>query len=150
MAWIIGLLVIIALLFVFPKYAGIGILFLIVAVIGIVLNFRNDAQRSAQERGQVTINASLDADACTDPTRPLLVAIQNAADRTVIGADFTIRGHLAGFSTTRYTSSYSSDVIIRPDETSTGCWGLDSYSLGNDNPDDLSWTASITSVAFAE
>jgi hypothetical protein len=150
MEWVIGIGIFAVLLFAFPRQ--MGILFLILAVIGLgIWGYLSAQSRSrALDLANLEMTASHGNPRC-DAEFPILVSMTNATGKRINSISFRLEAFRPGYSANVYSEYPRSDRIIEPSTGYSSCWSINRYSLRTDDDvSTLNWTASPTSIRFAQ
>jgi hypothetical protein len=151
MAWVIGIVLFLFLLFAFPK--AMGILLLATAVSGVALYLYSEAEtkRVAQERGAVRLTAKVAKSGCT-ADYSIEVSIFNGSQRVIEKVVFRLEAHRPNHSTAVASDSATSDRILNPLEAWVGCWRIPTnYGTKiSDDVNSLVWSANMGYVNFRD
>lgn len=155
MTWIVGIALVLALLFAFPRqmFLLLGVLVVIAVIGGSWLYYQQLQETKAyeQRRNAIAIQPSYDPSRCGDEF-PILVTFTNGHTDTLLSLNFYLRGFREGFSSPVYetTITYSTDRIIPSGETHSACWRLPELSpSGTDAPPaTLKWKAEFAYASF--
>jgi hypothetical protein len=134
MTWVVGIGIGQFLLFNFPRqtFAFVGVL--TVAAYTLYSHLQEATQRDREnEAGALALvatRASGNQAVCNDPRRPVMVEVtNNSPNGTLAWVRFDLAAYKPGFSNVVLNAySLSSDRILGPGESYTGCWALDIYN----------------------
>lgn len=157
LAWVIGIVGALFLLFRFPRPSLI--LVGVLVAIGIIaggLSYVSET-RAAQKIAAVTITAVHTVDICGSEG-PLLITIKNGSDDTVEKTSFRVEGYSVGFSEPLYENSgYSTDRIIASGDLWAACWqlpqkarGVSEQRISGVNPAALVWSVRNIRPIFSD
>ena len=134
MTWVVGIGIGLFLLFNFPKqtFAFVGILTLGGYILYSDLQeaTQRDKENEARALALVAMRASGSQAVCNDPRRPVMVEVtNNSPNGTLAWVRFDLAAYKPGFSSAVLKADWlSSDRILGPGESYTGCWGLETYN----------------------
>lgn len=151
MEWIAAALVVIFLLWKFPKVTLriTAAVVLLAASIGAVAWAYSEIQARALEAEKNKITATITTgNKCADVV-PLYVRIHNGTDGSIDEFSYVLSAKFPGRSSEVYSSYESTDLITPPGKTAVACVGLSSYSapggqIQGFSPAGLDWTIKIT------
>lgn len=159
-AWVLGVLGALFLLFRFPRPSliFIGIVVGISAAVGGFLYVQN--QLAERKAAKVIGTIDYDLDRCNSEF-PLFVGIVNRSGDTVERISFRIEGHRKGYSDALYNSGYSdgysTDRIIPDGEGWGNCWRVPRRAYGADErlfakspPESLVWSVKNIRPTFQD
>jgi hypothetical protein len=132
LAWVIGIIGALFLLFRFPRpgLIFVGAVISISAAVGGYFYVQD--QLTKQNAAKVTGKIFYDLEKCSSEY-PLWIGILNGSDDAVEKFSFSVEGHLEGYSNPLYESGYSgysSDRIIASGDGVTTCWALPRQAYG--------------------
>ena len=149
LAWVIGIVGTLFLLFRYPRPSLIFVGVVITIGAAVVGYSQVQAELTTRKAAKVRGKIFYDLEKCS-PERPLWIGILNETDDTVEKFSFSIEGHLEGYSDPLYDSGYSgysSDRIIASGDGVTNCWTLPRQAYGASEqritlnpPETLVWT----------
>ncbi|MCB5203979.1 hypothetical protein LH464_16035 [Neorhizobium sp. T786] len=154
-AWAVAIGVII-LIFFFNRKAGYAVLAL-ACVVGAVLSVvtKRETERHSTEHEAISVKASVDSQACTDPARPIRIEFSNGSGRTVERLSFSLIAREEENPSIVYRAFLRSDHIIGPNEASVACYellphGFSASRRGDHQLDNLQWSVGISMIGFAQ
>lgn len=157
LAWVIGIVGALFLLFRFPRPSLIfvGVLIAVGATVGGYFYVQDHLTR--QKAAKVTGTITYDLERCSSAF-PLFIGIGNRSDDTVEKVSFRIEGHREGYSDPLYDSGYSgysSDRIITSGDGWGHCWAVPRQAYGSSEqrvtlnpPETLVWTVTNIRPTF--
>ncbi|RYH06515.1 hypothetical protein [Tropicimonas sp. IMCC6043] len=159
LAWVVGILGALFLLFRFPRPSLIFIGGLVTIGVSVAGFFYVRDQLAKQKAAKVEASVAYDLERCS-PEYPLFIGIVNDSADTVEDVSFGVEGHHAAYSDPLYNSGYlgySSDRIIASGEGWGSCWTLPPQAYGASEqriaaspPETLVWTVKNVSPTFRE
>jgi hypothetical protein len=150
LAWVVGILGFLLLLFAFPRQTGAVIGVLVLVAVGLWLYFSNQSAQSAREKSLVTASAYARSAPCENADYPVFVYFENKSRRTVEYVSFTLKGRRPQHSSSVFDDYRYSDRILAPGETYGACWAPSRFTSEQKLQDvtTLQWSAEILSVRF--
>jgi len=149
LAWVIGIVGALFLLFRFPRPSLIFVGVVITIGAAVVGYSQVQAELTTRKAAKVTGTIAYDLERCSSEF-PLFIGIVNLSDDTVEKVSFSLEGRREGYSNPLYDSGYlgySSDRIITSGEGWGNCWTLPRQATGVSNqtialnpPETLVWT----------
>ena len=117
-----------------------------------LLTEREDRERTARKEA-VTARAAVDAAACPDPGRPIMVEFHNGNERAVERLSFDLTARLKGYSSISYRAFLRSDRIVGPGATAVTCHGILPHGFAAPRPvnpdlEAYEWSVEISLVGF--
>ena len=132
------------------------VVFAATAVIGCIawVITKEDSTQKSNEKQAVTGIATIDAEACPDPGRPITIEFRNDGNRPVERLSFELTARLKGHSSVAYRAFLRSDKIIEPGQASTTCYGVLPHGFAPPRPETIDfpaydWAVDISLVGFA-
>jgi hypothetical protein len=150
---LVALVVGVILLFLFPRQAGLLLGIAVAAGVGayVYVDYRDRVSR--EERDKVVVKVRYAAGKECPASRPLGVFIGNTADRTVSKIEFQLEIRRPGYSNNLIegygAGSFSSDKIIKPNESHSFCHGAPKLR-GNPALKDLEYSVGFKGITFAD
>jgi len=155
MAWATAIAI---LVFLFLLHRRLAYFALALALaVGTMLWFttEKEAGRRTAEKQAISARAGLDADACPDPVRPIMVEFTNGSDRAVERLSFNLTAKLKGHSTIGYRAFLRNDSIMEPGQSSVTCYATLPHGFSSPRPqtinlDDYEWSVDISLATFSD
>jgi hypothetical protein len=101
----------------------------------------------------LSAHASVDAEACSDPAKPIAIEFHNGNDRPIERSSFSLIARPTGHSTIAYRAFLRDDKIIAPGQSSVSCFGLLPHGFTPPRPQsidlhDYDWSVEVSLVTF--
>lgn len=151
MEWIAAALVVIFLLWKFPKVTLriTAAILLLAAAIGAIAWAYSEIEARALEAEKNKINATVTLGNKCAGVVPLYVRIHNGTDGSIDEFSYVLTAKFPGRSSEVYSAYESTDLITPSGKTAVACVGLNSYSapggqIQGFSPAELDWSIRIT------
>ncbi|MGE6739915.1 hypothetical protein ACQKGC_06535 [Allorhizobium pseudoryzae] len=156
MAWTAAIaFLVIGLVFLTNRRIGYAVAALcaLVAAIVLVPTLFDRGQRGSRTEA-IFASATLDAQACPDPSRPILIELKNGGERGVRRLSFTLLGTVKGQASVSYRAFLHEDRQLPAGQTARICHGLLPHGFAPPRPQTIipgnyDWTVDLSLVDFA-
>lgn len=155
MVWIAAAIIIVFLLWRYPKFTLMGVAGLaaiaVIAGIGLFLYDEKEDRARAAEKSNILVSASIANEHCVDPNYPLWISAYNRNDFSIDAVSVEVEATQPGHSKVLYHNYFEQDRILKHAEGYAACWSIASYQVENGRisgflPKDLTWTAQVSYI----